>query len=173
MALQNVFGNLALDATSAAIKASVDLVKTAVDAVTSAVSSVNTSMTNGNLRGTVVVSNPTANPETGLAKDATLTPRYSDAVKTYAQLVSASGNTDITPTVGKRIRVLWVAFVPSSDNATSNLVTISHPTTVVNLYVGYAMAHWQRFDVGAVNEVLRINLANAQPVAVTIHYEEI
>lgn len=133
-------------------------------------------LTDAELRATpvgVLVSNPTTNPETGLAKDATFNPRYTDTVKSYAALLSASGNTDIVPTSGKRIRVLWVSFVPNGDNTAANLVTVSYPIAGKTLYVGYAMAHWQRFDDGAVDEHLRINLANTQPVAVTIHYQEI
>lgn len=104
-------------------------------------------------------------------KDGQLTSRYATAVRSFAQRITAT--TDITPTAGARIRVLWVAFVPDSDNSESNLVTISHPTSGVNLYCGFALAHWQQFDEGDVDEVLRIGLENAQPVAVTIHYAEV
>lgn len=119
---------------------------------------------------TADVSGSTGVGVTGIAAD-TFSPRYVDAVKSFAQQITTS--TDITPTAGKRIRVLWVAFVPSPDNTTANLVTVSYPTTGKTLYVGYAMAHWQRFDDGATNEAVHIGLANTQPVAVTVHYEEL
>lgn len=104
-------------------------------------------------------------------RDSQLTSRYAQPVLSFAQLLTAS--TNIIPTPGMRIRVLWVAFVPDPDATTSNLVTISYPDSGVDLYCGFALAHWQQFDDGAVDEVLHIELENTNPVAVTVHYQEL
>lgn len=105
----------------------------------------------------------------GISQEVTLARRFGGSKLAFSSLITAT--TDITPTTGKSIRLLWVAFVPNGDNASSNLVTIGFVGSGVNLYTGYALAHWERFD-GSVNTKLRITLANAQPVAVTVHYEE-
>jgi hypothetical protein len=102
-------------------------------------------------------------------KDAQLVRRFGGSKLAYSGLLTST--TDITPTVGKAIRLLWVAFVPSSDNSAANLVTVGFVDAAAPCYTGYALAHWERFD-GAVNQKLRITLATAEPVAVTVHYEE-
>lgn len=105
--------------------------------------------------------------ETGYAEDY----RFSGGKSAYAATLNTSGdNTVITPASGKRIRIFWVAFVPDSDNATANLVTVSIGATAI--YKGYALAHWEVFT-GAADETVVINLANTGTVAVTIHYQEI
>ncbi|UTI65621.1 hypothetical protein NBH00_05270 [Paraconexibacter antarcticus] len=99
--------------------------------------------------------------------------RFAGGKSSFAAVLSTAGdNAVIAPAAGKRIRVYWVAFIPSSDNASANLVTVGWPSTAVNMYIGYALAHWEVFT-GAINEPVNVNLANAQPVAVTIHYQEI
>lgn len=96
--------------------------------------------------------------------------RYSGGKLSYASVISTSGNNVvITPTVGKSVRIFWVAFIPNSDNASANLVTVKF-TAGATLYVGYALAHWEVFT-GAVNDTVTVNLQNAQSVAVTIHYQ--
>lgn len=55
--------------------------------------------------GSVTVSNPTANPETGLAKDATLTARLPQVVGTWDYYAGASG----TVNVGAGRRVVGIA----------------------------------------------------------------
>jgi hypothetical protein len=102
--------------------------------------------------------------------NAQLSRRFGGAKLAYSALLIAT--TDLTPTVGKTLRALWVAFVPNADNATSNLVQIGFVGAASQLYTGYALAHWERFDAPAVNTALRITLANTQPVALTVHYEE-
>lgn len=113
---------------------------------------------------------PLQNAFGDLALEATQARRYGGGKKAYAAVLT--GNADITPAAGKAIRVVWVAFVPNSDNASSNLVTVGFVNAASSLYVGYAMAHWEVFT-GPVGTALRISLANSQQVAVTVHYEEV
>jgi hypothetical protein len=95
--------------------------------------------------------------------------RFAGGKTPYAQVLSTAGDTTIvTPSGGQRVRMVWVAFVPNSDNTAANLVTVKF-TTGSTPYVGYALSHWEVFD-GPVNQPLVVNLANTQPVAVTIHY---
>ncbi len=119
--------------------------------------------------GTVTVSNPTTSPETGLSKEVTLGRRFGGSKLSDGGNYTAT--TDITPTAGMAMRLLWVAFVPNSDNTAANLIDVRFVGAAKPLYVGYAMAHWERFD-GALNTALRITLSNSQPVAVTVHFEE-
>lgn len=120
---------------------------------------------------TVTVSNPTENPETGLAKDITLQARYGGSKLAFADEVAAAGDTTlITPAAGKRLRVYWVSVIPNPDNVAANLVRIKINTDTI--YCTYAVAHWEIFE-GAVDESVLINLENASPVAVTIHYVEV
>jgi hypothetical protein len=94
--------------------------------------------------------------------------RFSGGKLAYAGVLSTAGdNVVVTPGATQRVRLFWVAFIPNSDNSTANLVTVKAGATTY--YVGYALAHWEVFD-GPVNTPLVVNLANAQPVAVTIHY---
>ena len=112
---------------------------------------------------------------TGASSEATLGRRFGQVgtpKKAVAALVAIAGDSVfITPTVGKSLRVLWVAFVPSSDNANANLVQVKFGVNGAPFYLGYALAHWEVFE-GATNVALYLNLAVAQAVAVTIHYEE-
>lgn len=106
----------------------------------------------------------------GIAKETTLARRFGGAKLAFAARLTASSS--ITPAAGKSIRLLWVAFVPDPDGSPANLVTIKWSGAVGALYVGYALAHWERFDAPAADTPLLINLSNTQAVAVTIHYEE-
>jgi hypothetical protein len=95
--------------------------------------------------------------------------RYAGSKSAYAAVLSTAGDTAVvTPGATQKVRLVWVAFVPNSDNTAANLVTVKFGST--NLYVGYAMSHWEVFD-GAVGQALTVNLANTQPVAVTVHYQ--
>lgn len=110
-----------------------------------------------------------------LALDSTIQRRFGTVgtpKKAQAALVSAAGDTTfITPTSGKSLRVLWVAFVPDSDNLLSTRVQVKFGAAGAPFYLGYAMAHWEVFE-GGLNIPLVINLSAAQAVAVTVHYEE-
>lgn len=98
--------------------------------------------------------------------------RYSGAKLGAGGTVAVAGNTTIvTPAAGKKLRVVWVSFIPDADDTDSNLVTVSFTGGQV-LYVGYAVAHWEVFE-GATNEALRINTQNVSRVAWTVHYQEI
>jgi hypothetical protein len=122
----------------------------------------------------------------GLARDLTLTDgtqriggtiatsgtpdtRFAGGKIAYAAVVSAAGDTTVvTPTAGQKVRLVWVSFLPRSDNTAGNLVTVKLGT--VPKYIGEALAHWELFD-GGLGEALTVNLANAQPMAVNIHYQ--
>lgn len=87
--------------------------------------------------------------------------------------VTASGNTTvITPAAGKRLRVYWVYAVPDPDSSDSPLIKVSLGAT--EIYRAFAISHAQRFT-GAADGTVVVNLsaANANGVAVTIHYEEV
>lgn len=105
----------------------------------------------------------------GISKETTLARRFGGSKLAYSAVLTAT--TDITPTSGKAMRLLWVCFIPNPDNSSANLVTIGFVGAGSSLYTGYALAHWERFD-GSLNTALRVTLANSQPVAVTVHYEE-
>ena len=121
---------------------------------------------------TVTVANPTANPETGLAKDATVSRRFGTGV-TLSDGGLLTTTTTYTPTVGKMMRLKWIIAVPNSDNSGANYLDVRWQGAAKPLYCGFALAHWEAFTAPAVNTPLVITLANSQPVAVTIHYEEI
>ena len=101
-----------------------------------------------------------------------LTRRFGTGV-TLAQGGIVTVTTTYLPTVGSRMRLKWVSAIPSSDNTTANLIDIRWAGAATPLYVGYAVAHWEAFTAPAVDTGLIVSLTNSQPVAVTIHYEEI
>lgn len=87
--------------------------------------------------------------------------------------VTASGNTTIiTPSAGKRLRLYWVYAVPDPDSTDSPLIKVTLAGT--EIYRAFAISHAQRFT-GAADGTVVVNLsaADANGVAVTIHYEEI
>jgi hypothetical protein len=168
MALRNVFGDLALDATLRAVRdlliavrdrAAFPLPPEQVTALAPpATQQVSGPLTDAQLRA---VRLPTEDSANAL--------RFGGGKQAFAQVISGAGDTLVIPAVaGARIQVLWVAFVPSSDNAAANLVTVrfaAGPT----MYVGYAMAHWEAF-VGSTQQGVVVSLQTGEPVAVTIHY---
>lgn len=98
--------------------------------------------------------------------------RYTGGKSSYGVVVAAANETILlNPAPGNYLVVYWVAFVPDSDNATTNLVTIKFDGGTT-LYVGYALAHWEPFE-GAVDQNLIVDMEAADPVAITVHYEEI
>ena len=97
--------------------------------------------------------------------------RYSGGKLAVSNVLAASGDTAIaTPAAGKAIRLVWIAFVPNGDNTAANLVTVK--LGALRPYTGYALAHWEAFT-GPVDAPLILNLANAQPVAYSAHYQEV
>lgn len=103
-----------------------------------------------------------------VASETTLGRRFGGSKLPFSGLLTST--TDVTPTSGKAIRLLWASVIPNPDNSTANLVQIGFVGDTP-AYTTYALAHWERFD-GDTDQVLRITLANSQPVAVTVHYEE-
>jgi len=95
--------------------------------------------------------------------------RYGGGLTPYAKILTTSDS--ITPATGKSLQVNWVAFIPDSDNSSANQVTVGF-NAGATLYIGYAMSHWEPFT-GAVNQVLDITLANAQPVSVMVQYRSV
>lgn len=98
--------------------------------------------------------------------------RYSGGKTAFATTVAAAGDsTLITPSAGKRLRVVWVSAIPSPDNTSANRVRLRFAGGS-NLYETYALAHWEVFD-GPTDAALILNAQNAEPVSVTVHYREI
>lgn len=121
--------------------------------------------------GTVVVTNPTSNPETGLAKDTTVGLRFSGGKITKTAQVVTPGNTTIhTPASGKAIKLFWVSALNDPDQSASPLIIFKFGAN--EIYRGYALAHWEVFT-GAVDQSLVVNLDSTGDVAVTIHYQEV
>jgi hypothetical protein len=87
----------------------------------------------------------------------------------YAKIRTASDT--ITPTAGKKLEIVWVQVIPSSDNLNANLVTLNL-FSIGDLYKVYALGRSAVFT-GGTDEVLNINLATAEPVSINIQYREI
>jgi hypothetical protein len=198
--LVNAFGAIALDATVALVKASVDLVKTAVDELKTAVTDgtlrgtvmvsgpVDTGLaplTDAQLRatpvavdGTVLVANPTADPETGLAKDVTVGRRFaaSPTRLTRATTVSTIGDTMLVEaSAAQKVRLYWIGLATPETNGAAIVAQIKIGSTIIYdwpLGAPGAFAHFEIVD-GALDEDLVINLSGAQPVKVNYTYEVI
>jgi hypothetical protein len=127
---------------------------------------------------TVTVANPTANPETGLAKDATLLRRYGDHV-TKAGLVNTTGdNTLHTPAAGKRIRLYWIALSTSQDNTAENLIQVKLTDADGTVKYRWRMGNPGAFVGGRtiegnVDEPLILNLATTDGVDWNVDLEEV
>jgi hypothetical protein len=128
--------------------------------------------------GTVTVANPTTNPETGLAKDATLLRRYGDHI-TKAGLANTIGdNTLHTPVAGKRIRLYWIGLSTSQDNTAENLaivkLTDADGTTKYRWRLGNPGAFvGGRTIEGNADEPLILNLATTDGVDWNVDLEEV
>ena len=108
----------------------------------------------------------------GIAKETTLSRRFGTSV-TLSDGGLLTATTSYGPSSNtKTMRLKWVSAIPSSDNSAANLIDIRWQGASKPLYVGYAIAHWEAFTAPAANTPLIVTLANSQPVAVTIHYEE-
>lgn len=92
-----------------------------------------------------------------------------------AQTVSSSGDTTVyTPASGRHIRLKWIGLSSPSSNSASVLVTVKIGS--ITLYIWDmgapgAFAHGTVRE-GAVNEVLKVNLSDAQTVRVNFDLEE-
>jgi hypothetical protein len=128
--------------------------------------------------GTVTVSNPTTNPETGLAKDATLLRRFGDHV-TKAGVVSTIGdNTLHTPTSGKKVRLYWIGLSTSQDNAAENLIQVKLTDADGTVKYRWCLGNPGAFVggrtiEGSVNEPLILNLATTDAVNWNVDLEEV
>jgi hypothetical protein len=107
------------------------------------------------------------------ALEGTFDERYSGGKSAYATTVAAAGDTTlVTPASGNAIRVVWVAAIPSPDNAGANRVRFKFGAAGAPFYEAYALAHWEVFQ-GAVDVPLVLNLATNEPVSITVHYREV
>jgi hypothetical protein len=128
--------------------------------------------------GTVTVANPTTNPETGLAKDATLLRRFGDHV-TKAGVVSTIGdNTLHTPAAGKKVRLYWIGLSTSQDNAAENLIQVKLTDADGTVKYRWRMGNPGAFVggrtiEGSVDEPLILNLATTDPVDWNVDLEEV
>jgi hypothetical protein len=79
----------------------------------------------------------------------------------------------VTPAVGKRITLYWVALVTPEANTAEVLAEVVLAGTPYSWYLGHpgAFMHWEPV-VGAVNEALSVTLSAAQKVAVSFTYTE-
>jgi hypothetical protein len=130
------------------------------------------------ISGTVTVANPTTNPETGLAKDATLLRRFGDHV-TKAGVVSTIGdNTLHTPTSGKKVRLYWIGLSTSQDNAAENLIQVKLTDADGTVKYRWCLGNPGAFVggrtiEGSVNEPLILNLATTDAVNWNVDLEEV
>lgn len=131
---------------------------------------------------TVTVTNPTTNPETGLAKDATvqyLKNKFQPGVRTTAALTvnTIGDNTIYTPAAGKKVRLHWLGMSASQNNAGENKVTVKFASGGSAKYIWRmgnpgAFSHWEPIE-GAVNEAFIVNLTTADAVDVNYTLEEV
>jgi hypothetical protein len=143
MTLQNAFGDLALDST----------------------------LTDGSQK--TQITNPTADPETGLAKEATLGERYSGGKLAKTALVTAVGVTSVlSPSAGKSLKLYWVTAINDPAQALSPLIQVGFQGDTDYLYSSYVIGHWETFT-GPVDADLEVTLDKVGAVAVTIHYKEV
>lgn len=91
------------------------------------------------------------------------------AASAYAQVLTAS--TTLTPSTGKRIRVLKAQVLQNPDNATANLVTLSFASSIGAFVTGWVFSDSNEWT-GDVNEALTITLAGSNPVSVNLRYKE-
>lgn len=86
----------------------------------------------------------------------------------YAEVLT--GSSSITPTAGKRIKVLKAQVLQNPANETCNLVTLSF-ASVGDFVTGWVFSDSTEW-VGDVNEALTITLSGSQQVSVNIRYKE-
>lgn len=128
--------------------------------------------------GVVTVANPGTDPETGLAKDVTLSRRFaanSARVTGAAQVTAIGSNTVYTPAAGKLVRLHWVGMSSSQNNAGETLAIVQLGSKVLyrwNLGNPGAFSHFEIAD-GAVNSPLTVNLSAAYPVEMNYTVEEV
>lgn len=87
----------------------------------------------------------------------------------YAEILTASAT--ITPTTGKKIKILKVQVLQSPDNTVANAVTLNF-ASLGDIVTGWAYSDSNEW-IGATDEVLNIVLGGVNPVSVNIRYKEI
>lgn len=97
-----------------------------------------------------------------------LDPNKQDALP-YAMILT--GSATITPSTGKKIKLLKAQVLQSPANDTYNTVTLNF-ASLGNVVTGWAYSDSNEW-IGAVNEALNITLSGIQPVSVNIRYKEI
>jgi hypothetical protein len=139
-------------------------------------------LTDGELRaspvpvsGTVAMSNPTADPETGLATEATLAARFGVAVGVPVVVSNTTPVTLHDPPPGKKVRLKWIAFSTTSDEA--SLVATLRWAGGANIYQ-WPLGAVPAFAHGVVREggdgqALEIALSVAADVYVNLDIEEV
>ncbi len=139
------------------------------------------SLTDAQLRNTAVLvttSNPTANPETGLAKDATVGRRFAPSTTrlTRAQTIAVATSTVlVATTAAQKVRLYWIGLSSSQNNLTENSVQVKIGTTVIyDWYMGNpgAFAHFEIVD-GTLDDDLIIVTSTADAIKVNFTYEVI
>jgi hypothetical protein len=142
-------------------------------------------LTNAELRASAVevtVANPTTNPETGLAKEATVTHmrnKFAPGLRTTqaATFASVGDNVVYAPAAGKKVRLHWLGMSSSQNNDGENKVTVKFGPAGQAKYIWRmgnpgAFSHWEPID-GAVGEAFIVNLATTDAVDVNYTLEEI
>jgi hypothetical protein len=114
--------------------------------------------------------------ETGLAKDATVTPY---AVSSKSGTASSSGNNAcVTPASGKKLRVFFVDYNPSAAVTAGFRFGASgdlwhyHAMTTGMVIVAKEFGP-QRYREGGINEALNLNLSDAVSTIWNVYYIEV
>lgn len=177
MALQNVFGALALDATAQQIltelQGTVDVADATTEAKLEAIrvllaAGLDVTVTGGTLAvtGTVALNNAT------LTALATVNAAEKINLKSYAKFLTADDT--ITPAAGKRLQLVWALVVANSDNVAANGVTIRMTIggVLTDIYAVYALGRSAVFT-GDVDTPIVIDLINGNQMSVNMQYREI
>ena len=70
--------------------------------------------------------------------------RVAGGAHSYGGLLSTMGeNTVVAGIPSRRLRLLWIAFIPKGENTADNLITVRFEDSADVLYLGYALAHRQ------------------------------
>lgn len=108
---------------------------------------------------------------TGMADTDDLQIYYDDQQAELFYAESLTTDDTITPTAGKRIKVIKAQIMQNPDNTTSTRVTLNFVSTG-DFLIGWAFSD-KPDVVGDVDEVLTIDLTGSEPVSVNIKYKEI
>lgn len=125
--------------------------------------------------GTVTVANPTANPETGLAKDATLNARWK-ALTGGPTLVAVTTPDQViyTPAAGKRARLKWMYAATPDDGLANVIVTVKIGATALYTFPLGAPGIFAHGSIreGAIDAPITVTLSAARPVYFNVDCED-